>query len=234
MTQALTDAELEHLLKFVGYGNLDASVWFLGMEEAGGGETNIRARLQFRQVEDNLDAHDLLGITKHHLGKKVIQRTWRGMCYIMLRLEGANPSTENIRNYQAAHLGRFHGSSLLCELMPLPKPNVASWNYEELIPQFTSRNHYYQAIKPRRVQHLRQLLDKHHPGIVIGYGKNYWPDYQELFWGADFKSEGQFAIAKDAKRVVLLTDHFTARSMNGKFEGVVELVKDYYSKPYAG
>jgi len=45
MTNFLSDDELEHLLNFIGYGNLDADVWFLGMEEAGGGEVNIRTRL---------------------------------------------------------------------------------------------------------------------------------------------------------------------------------------------
>jgi hypothetical protein len=42
MTKPLTDHELEYLLKYIGYGNLDGDIWFLGMEEAGGGEANIR------------------------------------------------------------------------------------------------------------------------------------------------------------------------------------------------
>ncbi len=45
MGSPLTDSELDHLLNFIGYGTLDADVWFLGMEEAGGGEANIRAEL---------------------------------------------------------------------------------------------------------------------------------------------------------------------------------------------
>jgi hypothetical protein len=38
MTEPVTDSELSHLLNFIGYGTLDADVWFLGMEEAGGDE----------------------------------------------------------------------------------------------------------------------------------------------------------------------------------------------------
>ncbi len=227
MTKSLTNAELEHLLNFIGYGDLDACAWFLGMEEAGGGEANILTRLKFRRVEDCVEAHALLGMTKHHSGKKVIQPTWRGMCYIMLRLEGVQPSTENIRDYQANHLGRLHNSSLLCELMPIPKPSVASWGYEELIPQFTSRDEYYHAIKPRRIEFLRQVLQEHRPRIVIGYGKNYWPDYKELFLGETFAIEGQFAVSRGQAGVVVLTDHFTARSMNGKLDEIVEIVRDY-------
>jgi hypothetical protein len=122
--QAITDEQLEHLLDFIGYGRLGADVWFLGMEEAGGGEANIRTRLKFGQVEDCAEAHKLLGITKHHWGKQIIQRTWRGMCYIILRLENQEPHAENIRNYQAEKLGRFSGNTLLCELMPIPKPGI--------------------------------------------------------------------------------------------------------------
>ncbi len=37
----VSDEELGHLLDFIGYGRLDAPVWFLGMEEAGGGEERL-------------------------------------------------------------------------------------------------------------------------------------------------------------------------------------------------
>jgi hypothetical protein len=97
MTEPLSSRELDHLLSFVGYGTLDSDVWFLGMEEAGGGEENIRTRLKFRPVEDCAKAHRMLGVTKLHWGKRVIQRTWRGMCYVMLRLEGKEATRENIR-----------------------------------------------------------------------------------------------------------------------------------------
>jgi hypothetical protein len=226
LNTAITNSQLEHLLNFIGYGTLSAKVWFLGMEEAGGGEENIRARLRFRQVEDCMDAHTILGITKHHLGKRVIQPTWRGMCYVMLRLEGKQTDTESIRNYQADYLGRFQGSSLLCELMPIPKPSISRWGYEKLIPQFASSEEYYQVVMPRRVRYLQQLLSEHRPKIVIGYGKSYWKYYSELFENVEFSQSGQFLIARDRSMAVVLTDHLTARSMNGKFDEVVALVEN--------
>lgn len=61
MIKPLTDTELEHLLNFIGYGTLDANVWFPDMEEASGGESNILTRLKFRPVEDNAEAHKMLG-----------------------------------------------------------------------------------------------------------------------------------------------------------------------------
>jgi len=223
---AITDNELEHLLNFVGYGKLDADVWFLGMEEAGGGESNIRSRLKFRQVEDCADAHRILGITKHHSGRKIIQRTWRGMCYIMLRLEGKEIDTESIRNYQADFLGRFQGTSLLCELLPIPKPSINDWGYENFISQYSSRDEYYQVVKPRRVKFFQNLINEYRPKAVIGYGKKYWKDYQALFPNIKFFKRGQFLVARDTNFVVVLTDHFTARTMNGKFDEIVSIIKN--------
>jgi len=37
-TPPLTDAQLNHLLAFIGYGSLQADVWFVGMEEGGGSD----------------------------------------------------------------------------------------------------------------------------------------------------------------------------------------------------
>jgi hypothetical protein len=229
MTILLTDAELDRLLNFIGYGTLKADVWFLGMEEAGGGEANIRTRLQFREVEDNAAAHKMLGVTNLHWGKRKIQRTWRGMCYIMLRLEGKEPTTDNIRSYQAERLGRFSGNTLLAELMPIPKPKVKRWDYEELIPQFASREEYYETIKPRRVAYLKGLIEEHRPNVVICYGKAFWGDFQELFGGQRFSEDGQFRTAVTEDTQVIFTDHFTALSMNGRFDDVVSIIRSFHS-----
>jgi hypothetical protein len=226
---ALTNAELEHLLKFIGYGNLNADVWFLGMEEGGGGEENIRARLKFQPVEDCAEAHKILGITKFHSGRKVIQRTWRGMGYIMLSLEGKPVDRESIRNYQADYLGRFQGNSLLCELMPIPKPKISIWGYETLIPQYKSAEEYYRVEKPRRVEYLHGLIQEYRPKVLIGYGqgsaKSYWQAYRELFPELTFFEHGQFLVARGGNIVVVLTDHFTSKTMNGKFDEVVSIIK---------
>ena len=176
MTNPLNDSELEHLLNLIGYGTLDADIWFLGMEEAGGGESNIRSRLKFRPVMDNAEAHKMLGVTNLHWGRRKIQRTWRGMCYIMLRLEGNEPTTENIRTYQAEKLGRDGGNTLLTEMMPIPKPKVHRWDYEELIPQYGSRKEYYRVVKPRRIELLRGMIEENQPKVVMCYGKSFWND----------------------------------------------------------
>ncbi len=226
MENSLTDKQLERLLEFIGYGVLNAEYWFLGMEEGGGGEDNVRARLKFKQLEDCAEAHKILGITKHHFGKRIIQQTWRGMCYIMLRLINEEPNAENIRNYQAEKLGRFNGNTLLYELMPLPKPSISKWGYEKLIPQFKSRIEYYEKVRPQRIKLLQKLYKENTPKVVIAYGKSSWDDYKELFPGVKFIKQDQFLVGEDKDTKIVFTGHFTAKIMNGKFDDVVSIVTD--------
>jgi len=172
----------------------------------------------------------MLGVTHLHWGRKKIQRTWRGMCYIMLRLEGQEPTRKNIRTYQGEKLGRFGGNTLLTELMPIPKPKVSRWDYDELIPQFETREEYYRVVKPRRIKYLRAVLKENRPKVVVCYGKAFWSDYQKLFEGTVFGREGQFQTAFFGKTSVVLTDHFAARSMNGRFDDVVETINQRFDR----
>jgi hypothetical protein len=221
----LTDHELNSLLAFIGYGTLDADIWFLGMEEAGGGEENIRIRVGFEPVEDCAEAHRKLGVTNLHWGKRKIQRTWRSMCYIMLALDGHQPRTKNIRSYQAERLGRIRGNTLLTELMPIPKSKISQCGYEDLLPQFSSRKDYYEQVKPGRIQYLQGILVKHSPKVVIGYGKAFWSAYKELFPEMKFSVRGGFEVGKSTKTLAIMTGHFTARSMNGRLDEVVSIVE---------
>lgn len=221
----ITDEELAHLLKFVGYGSLTAPVWFLGMEEGGGGEDNLRKRLKFDVVEDCKEAHAQLGITRFHGDRPRIQRTWRSMCYIMLSLNYQKPTTAAIRDYQAKKLGQTDGDTLLVELMPIPKPRVSNWEYETIIPQYSSRDNYYQSVLPQRMELLQTLISTHGPQVVIGYGKSFWEEYQQLFPNAEFSDTKGFLTARSNGTSVILCDHFTARSMNGRLDDLVEVIR---------
>ena len=174
LNKVLTQNQLDHLLEFVGYGRLDADIWFLVMEETGGSEENLRARLKFEQVEDLAKAHQLHGITKD-------QNNWRGTCEIMLRLDDKTPDDGMIQEYQSERLGQPHGATLLCALMPIPKLGSADWGYTTLFPQYETRQACYEALKPDRLDLFRQLVEEYHPKIVIGCGKEYWDDYQKAY-----------------------------------------------------
>lgn len=225
MSVALTDDELDHLCKFIGYGSLTAETWFLGMEEAGAGEAALRTRANFDIVEDCADAHLALGIIKHHWGPRAIQSTWRGMCYVMLALDDRCTTREDIRRYQAENLGRRSGSTLLVELMPIPRPRLGWWEYDHLIPQFSSVENYIEKIKPWRISYIRNLYLQQRPGLVIAYGKKYWQDFASIFNKMTFQQEGHFMIGRERESLVVFTDHFTSRTMNKQWGQLVETIQ---------
>lgn len=221
---ALTDAEIKQLEQFIGYGNLDADVWWLGMEEGMGRdddpERNLRARLQNRSVEDLYHTHKRDGATKFHEGRRVRQPTWWVMCEVMLGIAREPAGVEAKRTYQAERLGRYNDETLLLELMPIPKPDISSWGYEQLIPQYRSRDHYYQSVLPARSSLIKGLIKRHQPKLVIGYGKGYWLHYQNLFSSAETRPHPlckDFMFAR-GKTSLLLMPHPTSRNLNGKGE----------------
>jgi len=226
LDKALTEKQLEHLLEFIGYGRLNADIWFLGMEENGGSEHNIGARLKFEQVEDLANAQHLLGITKYHSSEKVIHGLWGCMSEIMLRLEDKKTDDESIRNYQSGFLGRNHGATLLCTLMPIPKLETEEWGYETLLPQFASRQACYEALKADRMSFFRDLVDEYRPKIVIGYGRETWAEYQEIFNQFKFTENNEFLVGWDTDTVVILTDQLDAQELAGKFDEVVAIIRE--------
>lgn len=226
-TQALTPDETSNLLQFIGYGHLEAPVWFLGMEEGGGGEERIRIQSGFEPIEDLYDAHvTKMGITRYHCGNRVLQSTWKGMSYIMLSLAGISPDQPARRTYQALHLGRSGGDTLVAELMPVAKSTVKEWQYHDLIPRFRDRQHYYDEVLPMRLLRFATLVRTHNPELIVAYGRSYWQHYQSILGPTDFHDRGRFRYGVQGKTTMVLTDHFTARTMNCLLPHVVALIQE--------
>lgn len=219
MNKPLTQKQLDHVMDFIGYGRLDADIWFFVMEESGGSEENIRARLKFEQLEDLATTRQIPDTSNQHTA-------WRGMCEIMLRLDGKTPDAESLLAYQSDHLGNRKGATLLCALIPIPQSYSAGWAYPKLLPQFASQQACAEALKPERLDLFRKLVEEHNPKIAIGIGKEHWADYQELFNQFKFSEHDQFLMGWDTDTVVILTDHFEAPEMEGKFGELVAIIRE--------
>lgn len=226
-TQPLNPDEISNLLEFIGYGNLQAPVWFLGMEEGGGGEDRIRIQSGFEPIEDLRDAHVYkLGISRHHCGSRALQSTWNKMCQIMLSLAEIQPDLQTRRIYQAGHLGRLAGDTLLAELMPIAKTSLKTWEYHELIPMFRNRQQYYDEVLPVRLLKYIELVSLHSPRLIVAYGRAYWHHYQSILGQTAFHDRGRFRHGTNGKTTMVLTDHFAARTMNCAIPDVVALIKE--------
>src|SRR5580704_12463372 len=209
---------------FVGYGNAEAAIVFVGMEEGLASvdalESDLLCRSGFKQVMDVEVAHRCLAkgprlFTDRPRG----QRTWRVMADVMLHFEHQLPQNPAERRrartmYRAKYLGRSNGGSLLTELLPYPSTSTARWPYARF-GKFNSRNEYESKMLESRVRLLRSAIQDHPRRAIICYGRGDWRYFKLLFpevkrWNAAGRMES--AIWNGAK--VALTDHFVTKYFN--------------------
>lgn len=181
--------------KFLGYGNWDSPIWFVGIEEAGGeSEHEVAHRLQTwsqrgeRQLEDVHEFYAALENRQWQGEKAVLQRTWAGLIRVLLLARGEIDSYQNIRKYQREQIGDL----CLSELLALPSPSTDQWKYVgwSELDWLQSRHACLQATSPTRIASLKEQLHTKKPKAVIFYGTtipegSLFP-YWEMIAGTDF------------------------------------------------
>jgi hypothetical protein len=203
--------------QFVGYGDIDAPVIFIGIEEGlskeDSLEDDLRIRSQFRRVMDLKDAHAGIAGTERLFDpvRTKCQRTWRPMCDLMLRREGKTSTCETRNRYQAMKLGRKNGDTLLCELLPYPSRNASAWTYSE---RFDSREAYRQAMLPRRTLLLKGVISEAKRSVIVCYGKSDWRHFEALFDGPRMSGYGPFRVGSSNGTRIVLAPHFSGRQFN--------------------
>lgn len=174
---------------FYGYGDLSAPIWFIGMEEGGGSEENIRKRLETwdergrRRVEDLARYHEAMGVANLTTGRGIrLQPTWAKLIHFQLAAENAPRENSSVKSFQGSVWGRDNSRTCLLKLMPLPKRNASEWPYKEWTeePELWSRSLYFAHFAAKRAAALRALVEGHKPKVVVFYGKSrefacHWP-----------------------------------------------------------
>jgi hypothetical protein len=188
--EQLDDTTVEAFIdRFFGYGDWDAPVWFIGMEEGGGGSIpEVRRRIETwrargsRELEDLVDYHFAIGVTKHVRARPALQPTWSKLVHLLLGMAGEVATDERIRTFQAKELGRKGGSSALLELLPLPSPGVGEWLYvgATTIPHLSSRERYRLHIVRHRIAAIREQVARHPPRVIVFLGMSYVPYWSEI------------------------------------------------------
>ncbi len=168
-----------------GYGNLDARLWFVGMEEGGGDLFNgVAAHLEMwaklgkgttLDIRESGQHPDRREHAKWFIEHPNIQKTWSPLIRLLLAYRGEEPTMEAVRTYQRDELARADGNECLLELLPLPSPSTNDWHYPgwSSLSWLRSRQAYRNYLLPRRVQRLRSLVNEHQPEAVIFYSKSY-------------------------------------------------------------
>ena len=213
------DAVTTFIETFYGYGNWSAPVWFVGMEEGGGGTPEeIAKRIAAwaqrgrNELEDLVEYHHAIGVTRHFGG----QSTWAKLIRILCAIRGETPTQDDVRRVQADRFGRRNGDTALLELLPLPSRRMNQWMHAQLttIPYLATREAYAAQVRPARVHRLRERLEAYRPRFVIFYGAAYLSWWSEIAGVAlVIDSNAGFAIAAREGTTFGVTKHPAARGL---------------------
>ena len=213
--QELSPAELERLVAFKGYGNLNADYWFVGWEEHVARDRDpieeLRVRATWPDIADLGEANTSLGTHFNHYVP-----TWAVMIKFLLRLKGVPDWADGrvVRDYQVDRLGRHRGESFLAEVLPLPSPSTADWPYTGL---FVNRDDYQRQVRPKRLDLLRRTALDASPKFAICYGKGNWNHHMELFPGAyEPVLDGECLASTIGTTTVVLTPFFSPQYLSTK------------------
>ena len=218
---------INQIKNFWGYGNLNSSMWFVGMEEGySQKKEDLAHRFEMTSKTQVLDVYDdLRAIDPGHVfsfeKNAPTQPTYRKLIYIYLYFKNKKePSLEDIRHFQITELGRKKSDHAILELMPLPSKSIhdKDWLYADVpVKGLSSRKDYLETYKPERVIALSELIKKHKPKIVLFYSFTYFKEWGEVA-GMELKQivPKRLYVAKDNDTLYIAVPHSTSRGVSNK------------------
>ena len=213
----ITSDILQNRIKnFWGYGKLDASTWFIGMEERidkfdfaqedKEGESILEK--QFIYAEKVQDENGMINVDRTNENEwgylanmspflhdqKTIQPTWRYPIALYLYLE--SEITKILNNEETKKAVLKHQVDILSdgvkkktatlELSSLPNPSIKA---KDWLPLYTREGFLSREdYLPKRAKELKKLIQEHQPQRVIFYGLQY-KSFWEVAIGAELKME---------------------------------------------
>jgi len=221
-SRLFSSEQWDRILGHLGFGNPDAPLWFIGMEEGLGSRPPEVALRNILALQERLDADGLrfsfFEDSWFPAKSKIATQTWKIMAkYARMLLHRAPDwqDSSSADSYIRDSLGRPDGETLLLELLPLPAPHMADWP-DAYTERFQNREDYGQFMRSKRIEILRDLVEKYRPTIVMCYGRSYWQYYRQIFAleGAPEDTVGQRTkaiVTQGEGTIVALTPFFGYR-----------------------
>ncbi len=175
---------------FLGYGNLNSKIWFIGMEEGLGKEFESDEKNLVKRFQATTECVSDLHVLKNFKDNKKwfgennkVQTTWTKLIIILTSKIDKKSRLE----FQSDKFGRKDGNHAILEFSSLPCCSVKedSWKIwknigeRESLDYLDSRGAYFSKYEEFRIEKFSKLLNKNERRIVIFYGKSkeyigYW------------------------------------------------------------
>lgn len=206
----------EKIENHLGWGQPDAPVVFIGMEEGYSGSYELLGlHLSERSIYTEIME------TNFENSKKII-KTYRAPCHfmrrrdLMLRNENfTSPSNAQLLEYQK-NFGKKDGNVFLLELMPYPVKNIREWPYGGA-PFFRDKDRktYINRLLEHRCKLLQNSIKLAHREAIICYGRGYRNFYRQIFPSdLSWQLFNGFEVADWKGQRVAIVPHFAARPFN--------------------
>ncbi|WP_428908157.1 hypothetical protein [Niallia sp. Krafla_26] len=241
--QAISESLVRSCLyNWIGYGNLNGPVWFLGMEEEG---TEIW-RNQAKTLEESLRVRSSFNL------KMGFSQVWEELYKIpleafndstrlkyvaafLLELSGEEVTTKNIEDYvfQERKLGEKDSDHFLGVFRPLPKKRKGSIEPYQSI--WESMEFYEKEIEEKRFALIKENLISHpNVQLLITYDDdltekllNFFADsVKKLSWwevNGEKYSLHQINLSKGRNVLLLSTPFFTNDQIS--YKGIIDCIK---------
>ncbi|UGB33135.1 hypothetical protein [Metabacillus sp. B2-18] len=167
------------LYNWLGYGNINASTWFIGIEEGGAEiwrnktktlEQSLELRKRYKsQMDFRYVWEELYNIPLESFSGPNV---WRYMVAFLLELEGHKPNTEEIKDYifYSKQFGREDSNHFLCELMPLPKQSKG--NIDPYKSIWSTVEDYYKEVGEKRFSLIKDaIIQSTNVGLIVSYDR---------------------------------------------------------------
>lgn len=191
------------LSNFVGYGQVEADVWFVVINEKLDAVEELSQRLEFDQVMDKRSALSIFGKNIWDFDQSNLCNEGVGISKLYLRL-GKRSITEALaKKYLQDNLfSNFH-NGLFLPFFPIPENKEIITNFAEIFPNFTSYAKYREKIKKLRLEFFNELLAVNKPKLMVLLGKDQDKAYIELLKGKNLDDHGFFQAGWDTDMVII-------------------------------
>jgi hypothetical protein len=196
------------LYNWLGYGNLDGDIWFIGTEEGGAevwreGIATISLKESLKKRSKFSLACDFRTVWKDIYGIPLDSfkgiTTWHFMSALILASEDKKVDSNSIKEFLFINkkLGSINGNHFLCELLPLPKKSENEFPY---VMRWKSQKEYIQEVIDRRFSMIAEAIKKSRGAkLVVVYDDK----TQRLImnkWGDSIQRSEVFEYVNDSKK----------------------------------
>lgn len=222
--------EFEILMNYLGFGDPDAILWTVGIEEGGTWCTDKKSQ-NLSHVKERIRKFTSK-IIPESPGKDPNFRIAHSIAKIACGISNSyHDWKKEWKDYRRNKLWKEGSKTCNINIYPLGKKSLKSSFpkcYKELFG-IENWEDYKEIVEGQRFQKIREFRKEKQPQAIICYGKSHWSEFEKVFELEKEKSEEY--VDKLTKiypeRRVILTRHFSNGFSDDICEFIVEKLKEW-------